>query len=139
MRYLVVGLIDATNSKVVEASSPDEALELAANDLGCPSVCHQCSSEVEIGDVYGFNVIEDEGSGYEVVTHVTVAEEELQRQLDSTRKRLDTAEKLLRRSLAALAFKLKTDAHRQPDVVAKEGQLRLKTNVEKFLAKGAKR
>lgn len=131
MKYLVVGLIDATNSKVVEASSPDEAVELATNDLGCPSVCHQCSSEVEIGDVYGFNVIEDEGSGDEVVTHVTVAEEELRQQLDSTRKRLTKAEKFLR--------KLLISNRSGADGSMSGVRAQLKTNVEKFLAKGEKR
>lgn len=126
MRYLVIGLLHANTSAVVEASSPESAIELAEGELGCPSLCHQCSNEVDLGDIVGFNVIEDEGSGDEVVTHVTVAEEELQRQLDSTRKRLDTAEMFLRKLLVS-------------ERSAVEARVKLKTNVGKFLAKGAKR
>lgn len=126
MKYLVIGLLHANTSTVVEASSPESAIELAEGELGCPSLCHQCSNEVDLGDIVGFNVIEDEGSGDEVVTHVTVAEEELQRQLDSTRKRLDTAEMFLRKLLVS-------------ERSAVEARVKLKTNVGKFLAKGAKR
>lgn len=131
MKYLVIGLLHANTSAVVEASSPESAIELAEGELGCPSLCHQCSNEVDLGDIVGFNVIEDEGSGDEVVTHVPFAEEELQRQLDSTRKRLDMAEMFLRKLLIAN----RTGADGSMSGV----RAQLKTNVEKFLAKGAKR
>lgn len=55
-KYLVFGLAVATVSNEVEASSPEEAVENA--DLS-PSLCWQCSHEVELGDVYEISVIQN--------------------------------------------------------------------------------
>ena len=56
MRYTVMGLLYAnTTSATAEADTPDDAIELASDDLW-PSLCHQCSDEVELGDIYGFMV-----------------------------------------------------------------------------------
>ena len=55
-KYLVFGLASATVSEEVEAASPEEAVENA--ELS-PSICHQCSREVELGDVYEISVIHD--------------------------------------------------------------------------------
>lgn len=53
-KYLVFGLASATVSDEVEAASPEEAVE---NAVLLPSICHQCSHKVELGDVYEISVI----------------------------------------------------------------------------------
>lgn len=50
MKYMVCVLIDASKTIEVEAESPEEAKEKAMNEIGVPSICHQCSREVELGD-----------------------------------------------------------------------------------------
>ncbi|MAK54693.1 MAG: hypothetical protein CML17_02380 [Pusillimonas sp.] len=48
----------ATASKFIgeyEASTKEEAIEMAENDDGADfygSLCHQCASEFEVGDIY---------------------------------------------------------------------------------------
>ena len=56
-KYLVFGLVGATVSNEVEASSPEEAVENA--ELS-PGLCHQCSHEVELGDVYEISVMQND-------------------------------------------------------------------------------
>ncbi len=57
--YQVVGLIHATTIEEVEADTPEEAPALAA---GWASLCHQCASQVELGDTYGFIIEDDVGN-----------------------------------------------------------------------------
>jgi len=47
-KYRVFLPIFATSIEVVEANSPEEALELAS---GTPSVCYHCSKEVELSEI----------------------------------------------------------------------------------------
>lgn len=65
MKYLVIGLVDAVVNEVVEADSPEEALN-KGHQGAPPTVCHQCSDKLEVGDFIGWRVVEDEGSGDEV-------------------------------------------------------------------------
>lgn len=54
-KYECTVLIDASCGVTVEASSPEEAAELAENaaaEQGAGSLCHQCSSHTECGDSY---------------------------------------------------------------------------------------
>jgi hypothetical protein len=55
-KYLVFGVACATVSDEVEAHSPEEAVENADLSTG---LCHQCSYEVELGDVYEISVVQD--------------------------------------------------------------------------------
>lgn len=53
--YECTVLIDASCGVTVEASSPEEAAELAENaasEQGAGSLCHQCSGHTECGDSY---------------------------------------------------------------------------------------
>lgn len=60
MKYLVVGIVDASVSKVVEADTPEEAIDRA--ELSA-SICYHCARDLSIGDVGDVEVIEDEGAG----------------------------------------------------------------------------
>lgn len=60
MKYLVIGHVHADTSEVVEAESPDEAIDKAGLHA---SLCHQCSNDLNLGEVYAHTVVEDEGSG----------------------------------------------------------------------------
>jgi DNA repair exonuclease SbcCD ATPase subunit len=54
-KYECTVLIDASCGVTVEASSPEEAAELAENaaaEQGAGSLCHQCSDHTECGDSY---------------------------------------------------------------------------------------
>lgn len=61
--YECTVLIDASCGVTVEASSPEEAAELAENlaaEKGAGSLCHQCSSHTECGDSYAVIVYDDD-------------------------------------------------------------------------------
>ena len=55
-KYIVYGLISASKKiGEYEAKSEEEAIEMAEKDKNANwdySICHQCSSEIEIGDMY---------------------------------------------------------------------------------------
>lgn len=63
MKYTVIGTMNASIYAKVEAKTPEQAYEKASF---YPSLCHQCSDEVELGDVYE-SVVLNEG-GEEVYT-----------------------------------------------------------------------
>lgn len=50
-KYSVCFSVDATTIVKVEASSEEEAKEKAWREVCAPSVCCQCSREIEIGEV----------------------------------------------------------------------------------------
>lgn len=56
MKYYVIGYVDATMSRFVEAGSPEEAIDEAGLS---PSLCHQCSDEIECCDVYDWQVLDE--------------------------------------------------------------------------------
>ena len=53
-KYHVTVLIDVSTGFDVEAENHQEALEKAMDHDGCqrPSICHQCSSRMDVGDPY---------------------------------------------------------------------------------------
>lgn len=57
-KFTVMGLVSATVYADVEADSPEEAMEQA--ELSA-SVCHQCAKELEVGDVYDMQVVDEAG------------------------------------------------------------------------------
>lgn len=62
-KYECTVLIDASCGVTVEASSPEEAAELAENaaaEQGAGRLCHQCSNHTECGDSYAVIVYEDD-------------------------------------------------------------------------------
>lgn len=80
MNYLVVAQIAASMALDIEADSPEEALEKGYDEVGMPSICHQCSDKIEIGEPYGWSVIEDSGDGEEV--YIDNTEEEFRRKFE---------------------------------------------------------
>jgi len=50
--YKVFIPIGATAMIDVEADSKEEAIRKAIEEIGNPSICHQCSNEIEIGEFY---------------------------------------------------------------------------------------
>lgn len=60
MKYLVIGHVHADTSEVVEADYPESAIDKAGLHA---SLCHQCSNDLNLGEVYAHTVVEDEGSG----------------------------------------------------------------------------
>lgn len=60
-KYSVSIIFDASKCVEVNAESPEEALGLAYDDAGYPSLCHQCSDEVEMGDAVRAIVYDESG------------------------------------------------------------------------------
>jgi hypothetical protein len=58
-KYRVCFTVDATVDVVVEAKTPLEAQRLAWNNVSAPCLCHQCSDEVEIGDIQDLISVEE--------------------------------------------------------------------------------
>lgn len=52
MRYTAVFLVSASTSVEVEADSREEAETKAWEAVRNPRLCHHCSRQVDIGDVY---------------------------------------------------------------------------------------
>lgn len=50
-KYSVMLLVDASITFKVEAESAEQAAELAMAQAPNPSVCHQCSDEVSVGEI----------------------------------------------------------------------------------------
>lgn len=55
-RYEVTLLVDASRFVEIDATSPEEAAELADAKYGHVNLCHQCTDEIETGDIYGAHV-----------------------------------------------------------------------------------
>jgi hypothetical protein len=65
-KWTVMALVDA--SYIIgefEAETGEEAAEKAWNEAHSPSLCHQCSDELEAGDVYDLRAWTDDGDSYE--------------------------------------------------------------------------
>lgn len=60
MKYTVMGLVDATVLEDVEADTPEQAYELGIDSLHA-SVCHQCSDELQVGEIYAVRVLDADG------------------------------------------------------------------------------
>lgn len=59
--YLVNMLVDATVPLKIKANSAEEAAAKAYETTGVPSLCHQCSDDLEVGDIVGCVVATAEG------------------------------------------------------------------------------
>jgi len=57
-RWHVYGIISASVCVTVEAETKEEAEDKAASELDCPTLCHQCAREIDLGDIYEFQVEE---------------------------------------------------------------------------------
>lgn len=58
--FFVQGLIHASVGQTVDADTPEQAANLAELH---GSLCHQCSDELELGDIHTVIVIADNGRG----------------------------------------------------------------------------
>lgn len=63
MKHTVTFLVDCTIT--VEFEAPDDATkaqleELAADEIGIPGLCHQCSDEFDMGDIIQVLTIDGE-------------------------------------------------------------------------------
>jgi len=56
--YYVVAIFDASQLVEVNAASPEEAYDLGSKELGV-SLCHECSRELNLGDIVEIRVDED--------------------------------------------------------------------------------
>lgn len=50
-RYSVMFTVDASVTVDVDAENEEQAKERAWAQVSSPSVCHQCSREVEVGEI----------------------------------------------------------------------------------------
>lgn len=50
-RYSVIVTVDASVYIEVDAENEDQAKEIAMEKVSSPCLCHQCSREVDIGDI----------------------------------------------------------------------------------------
>lgn len=63
--YLVIANYSATASDLVEADSPEEAIEKANVDVG---LCYECGGELNLGEIESIQVVADGGRGEVVYT-----------------------------------------------------------------------
>ena len=76
--YNCTVLYDASTGDAFEAESPEAAADMAKEQMGSsPSLCHQCSSHVEIGDSMGVIVYDNETN--EVALDTTYHAQEIER------------------------------------------------------------
>lgn len=63
-KFIVYGNVSASTMSVeIEANSPEEALDkFFDTDEASPSVCHHCTREIEVGEVYEGYVLDEEGN-----------------------------------------------------------------------------
>ncbi len=59
--YLVTDHYYASKARTVAAESPEQAEEVFWQRHGHVSACHQCSREIEIGEVFGTEVYDESG------------------------------------------------------------------------------
>jgi len=60
-KYSVSVIFDACKSVVVEAESAEIAADLAYDEAGYASLCHQCSGEIEVADAIRAIVYDENG------------------------------------------------------------------------------
>lgn len=63
--YLVIANYSATASDLVEANSPEEAIEKANVDV---DLCYECGGELSLGEIESIQVVADGGRGEVVYT-----------------------------------------------------------------------
>ena len=61
MRLVAHVGIGCSSAGEVEGETLDECIVKAWDDFGMPSVCHHCSSEVEISDAYSLLLTDEQG------------------------------------------------------------------------------
>lgn len=59
-KYFVVGHLGSTASETINAPNAEAAARKATLS---PSLCHQCSREMRVGEVYRVEVFQEDGDG----------------------------------------------------------------------------
>ena len=59
-KYTVIGVCTASASHECEADSPTDAVDVAAPELE-NGLCWACASDLDVGDFYGFIVLDEDG------------------------------------------------------------------------------
>ncbi len=60
MQYTVICVCAASTSHKCEADSPDDAIDKAGEELES-GLCWSCASTLDVGDFYGFIVLDENG------------------------------------------------------------------------------
>lgn len=81
MKYLVISILSSSASEYIEAESP----EVAANKAPYPILCHQCSSDVDLGDIDYVEVMNEDSE--KVYTTEEKFSEEDEKKFDEIKKR----------------------------------------------------
>lgn len=118
-KWTVMALVDA--SYIVgefEAETGEEAAEKAWDEAHSPSLCHQCSDELETGDVYDLRAWTDDGDSYEGEVATRMAELEAER--DRLRAELEEAKGRSR----AWARKARENGKERDEARGEAGRLR---------------
>lgn len=58
-QYRVTFLVDASVSILVDAENEEQAKEKAWEEASSPTLCHQCSDELEVGDITELHSVEE--------------------------------------------------------------------------------
>lgn len=57
MKYTIINFIDAVSYEDIEANNLEEVLK--KYEGYCPGICHQCSDDIEVGDIIDFCVLDE--------------------------------------------------------------------------------
>lgn len=87
-KYYCTVLFDASKNVEVEASTPEEAANIAEEKVGHASLCHQCSRELDVGDPLGVHVWDGAEQRFDS-TYNGATVERLTQQRDELLKALD--------------------------------------------------
>lgn len=116
--YAVIGTLYAQVSCDIEASSPEEAAEEGWNTFA-PSICHQCTRDVELGELHQIAVLTEDFETELLVQStggLTGEAEELRRQLEEANARAEAAKaklKAVAEILSAYGCDCECDRHRE--------------------------
>lgn len=102
-KFCVSAAVYASTATRVVADSPEQALEKGMDALVMPSLCHQCSDKIELGDVYNFVVSDEDGN-------IVLDENEDSALQAAHTKTLEVLRDLLKENKTAEAFELIEDA-----------------------------
>lgn len=106
-KFFVQGFVDVTKSGLIEAETAEAALEKAHTTFKHPSLCHQCSEELDCGEFYDWEVLDESQENTLIDRQADADEDEGTDIKDASTEELEEAvgemRKLLDEALAELA------------------------------------